>query len=237
MKLRRPFLFSGSQVPLMKFSAPKTFLVIAFVLGLTAVPAFADTYHTATFSGSLGSSPNIKPPFANVLTPSGTITGTFVYDDTLITTTPLLNNVLFSSFPDIAKIPNATAFQLDLGPRLDGQPDIVLDLGNSVLNSAGIQYSNGQFNGFVGAFDFMFQGTSYELRFQGPTFSVLQGQNGITGTARFVNGSLLVGNANLTNVSSFDPNAPLSTPEPSSVLLVGSGLLGGIGAMRRRFLK
>jgi hypothetical protein len=215
----------------MKFSLPR----ISFaVLILLCTAAFADSYHTATFSGSLSSAPNIKAPFAGVLTPSATITGHFVYDDALITSTSTPTNVLFSNFPDIGIIPSATAFQLDLGPRLDGQGDIILDLSNSVLNSAGIQYLNGEFNGFVGAFDFMFQGSSYELRFQGPVISVRQGQNGVTGTTNLVNGRLVVGAGSLTDVTVYDPNATQATPEFSSLMLLGTGLAGGIGIARRK---
>src|SRR4051794_30961961 len=54
---------------------------LALLVMTMSMTMFADTYHSATFTGQLGSSPNIKSPFNSVLFGSGAVTGSFVYDD------------------------------------------------------------------------------------------------------------------------------------------------------------
>jgi len=92
----------------------RSLAIILGVLFLLPAAAFADAYHTADFSGQLGSSPNIKAPFAgNGFNPGGAVTGSFVYDDNLIPSSGTgFVNVFFSSFPDIAQIPSSTALDL-----------------------------------------------------------------------------------------------------------------------------
>jgi hypothetical protein len=99
------------------FSIRSLAIISLGVLSFMPAATFADTYHTANFSGQLGSSPNIKPPFAgNGFNPGGAVTGSFVYDDNLIPSSGTgAFNVFFSSFPDLAQIPSTTAFDLSVG--------------------------------------------------------------------------------------------------------------------------
>jgi hypothetical protein len=39
------------------------------------------------------------------------------------------------------------------------------------------------------------------------------------------------------NSGTFDPGSTSVTPEPSSIVLLGTGILGMVGVMRRRFVK
>jgi len=83
-------------------------MAVAILVGLIG-PAgrtsagYIDAYHAAEFTGQLGSGPNIRAPFNSVLSPSGQVTGSFVYDDALIPPSGSgFVNVFFSSFPDTA---------------------------------------------------------------------------------------------------------------------------------------
>src|SRR5262249_29682763 len=130
--------------------------------------AMADTYTSATFSGSINpGGANVKAPFSgNGFTQSDPFSGSFVFDNQLV---PALGtvNVPFSSFPDIALIPNATAFSMTFDT-------LSFNLGDnfSSLLPAGIQYKNGVFNGFEFITDFAFQGKEYQFRIDGPIITV-----------------------------------------------------------------
>jgi hypothetical protein len=106
----------------------------------TNIPVIADSYYSADFSGAInGGSANCKYPFNTIISQGGPVSGSFVYDEQLILTTGLVN-VPFSSFPDIAQIPPATAFTINLGA-----PALIFTLADAIQNSGAIQYSNGKF--------------------------------------------------------------------------------------------
>jgi hypothetical protein len=107
------------------FSIRSLVIITLGVLFLLPAVTFADAYHSANFSGQLGSSPNIKPPFTgNGFNPGGAVTGSFVYDDNLIPSSGTgFVNVFFSSFPDIAQIPSTMAFNLSIGGLTFGLGD------------------------------------------------------------------------------------------------------------------
>ena len=212
----------------MKFIARGITVALLFAL-VASSASFADTYHSAAFSGQLGSSPNIKSPFNSVLSGGGAVSGNFVYDDQL--TPPAASgfvNVFFSSFPDIASIPESTAFTLDLGGGL------VFTLADALPGSGAIQYNNGNFNGFSFVSDFMFQSNPYELTVSGGTFNVVAVVNGYPQFSNFVSGTLNIGNNNLTSTSVYVPGISPSVPEPSSLLLFGAGIAALAGALKRK---
>jgi hypothetical protein len=197
-------------------------LVIAFC-GLFVLPAaiLADTYHSANFSGQLGSGPNIQAPFAgNGFNPGGAITGSFIYNDNLIPSSGTgFVNVFFSNFPDIAQIPSSTAFTLSLGGLTFGLGDAVTPMFGT--QAAAIQYNNGVFNGFFYISDFMFQGNPYELSIQGGTIGIVPIVGGYPTFSSKVNGTLNIGNGNLSDISVFTPaQTPPPVPEPATAQLL-----------------
>jgi hypothetical protein len=90
---------------------------------------------------------------------------------------------------------------------------------------AAIQYNNGAFNGFFYISDFMFQGNPYELSLEGGTLAIYPIVNGFPGFNSLVNGTLNIGNGNLSDVSVFTP----PVPEPAT-----GGLRSWVAIHRRQ---
>jgi PEP-CTERM motif len=204
--------------------------VAALALGLLATApaaAFADTYFTANFTfGVFGGNANQQPPFQGVVAPypaGGMFTGSLVYDQNLIPAPGTgFVNIFFSSFPDIAVIPTATALNLPLGslPAFT-LADAVTQSGSQ---EAAIQYNNGVFAGLFYISDFTFNGNPYELQIQGGSLSIVPIINGNPGFNSLVNGFV---QGPLFNVQPFTPVAP-GVPEPSSwaMMLIGFAAVG-----------
>lgn len=208
-------------------------MAVAILVGLIG-PAdrtnagYIDAYHVADFTGQLSSGPNIRAPFNSVLSPGGQVTGSFVYDDALIPSSGSgLVNVFFSSFPDTTATPAAILFKLDLGGG------ITFDLSHANSGAAAIQYNNGAFNGFFFDANFTFQGNQYDLNVQGGVFSVrlVDPSTGFPTGQNLVNGTLNIGNANLTNVRTFEPTI---VPEPSALASLAIAGVATLGLARRR---
>ena len=202
---------------------------VAFALAIAiASPAFADTYTLTNFSGgTFGGNANVQVPFSgNGYFPGQTFSGSFVYDDALVPAAGSgFQNVFPSSFPDIANIPAPTQFSFNFGSLL------FTPTGADLF---GIQYNNGNFNGFAYVSSFTFQGKSYQLDIQGGTLSVFEIVGGQPTFKSLVNGYITIGNSALTGQTAFVPNAPTpAVPEPATWAMMLVGFFGIGFAMRR----
>jgi hypothetical protein len=209
--------------------------VAGFLALLAAAPALAATPVEVAYTGALGSSANVEAPFnaaGSGFTPSMAFSGTFYYDPDLGPATGVTN----VAFNTLTGIPDNEAFTMIFGPLSFTLADNI----GSLLMNPGIQYNNGQFNGFVFVADFAYGGNYYQFRANGPTITVklLDGisnsldPHGNVGTTNYIGARITTGNANLSQVVPTDLERAVPEPATWAMMLLG---FGGIGfAMRRK---
>ena len=216
----------------------KPFSIWHLLAGLAAIwvvcahmPAFADTYYIADFSGAMYGGSNVDHPFlGNGFNPNGPVTGSFVYDAQLIPKpSSEFSNVFFSSFPDMGKIPAATAFTINLG-----KTPLTFTLADAMEGSGAIQYNpKGQFNGFFFVTDFTFEGQQYQFADQGGQWNIQALVGGNPDGVNLVSGYINNYDSSLKDIGEYTPSG---VPLPGTVWLLGSGLLGlgGLGLRRKK---
>lgn len=207
-------------------------ILVAFAFAtLFPSPAFADTYTEANFTGgTFGGSPNVQSPFAgNGYFGGQTFSGSFVFDDQLVPAAGSgFVNVFPASFPDAANIPSEDQFSFNFGSLLFTAAGADL---------FGIQYNNGNFNGFVLIDEFAFQGRNFQLNIQGGSLSVYEIISGSPTFTSLVNGYINIGNTALTGRTPFVPTAVTgAVPEPTTwaMMLVGFGAIGVAMRLRKK---
>ncbi len=199
-------------------------LLVAVLVLLPAICVQADTYHQVSFTGNVSTTNGFGG-----LVWGPTITGSFVYDDNLIPAAGSgFVNVPFSSFPDIAIIPDATAFNMTLSPAIS------FTLSDALFffptQEAFIQYNNGVFVGFAYFAQFDYNGSTYEFDDQGSSWSIYAAPGGVRNLSQKKASGR---NFTLGTPEVYVPAQPPQVPEPSSFAIFGSGL-ATLAAIRRK---
>jgi hypothetical protein len=185
----------------------------------------------ADFTGSTSTlwgptfGPCCNTAFGGITWRGPNISGSFIFDAALIPPTGLVNVPLPDGLDE-------DAFNLVMGDLVSPAPFLFSAAMALPTTVAQVQYNNGAFRGFAYFSQFLYGNATYQLDIQGGIWTIYGAPNGVVDLSKkAATGSI---NFQLANVRPYVTDVVTTTPEPGSLALLATGLLGIGGVVRHR---
>jgi len=229
--MRQLRVTDGSHRPTRAPSLSSTLVRVTLVVGLVALNAGAASAQLleADFTGGTFTLCGTDficdgSPFASLTWRGPNVSGSFIFDQPLVPG----SGTGYVNVP----VPSGTGedpLSIVLG---DLPGSLTLTAADGLAgNLVQVQYLNGHFNGFAYFAAFMYDNHEYQLDVNGTLWSIYDRAGGTENLSHLAASGYL--DASLSNVRPYE-GGPTITPEPASVVLFATGLVGIIGVSRRR---